>query len=79
MLPATPKLRAQPGFVWVQPGEVRPNHDFDKVIDKVKSLNAMDMEVCCTLGMITESQADRLKDAGLITTTWTQVKTITTK
>jgi len=45
--------------------EVRDNRDFDKVIDMVKGVNAMDMEVCCTLGMITESQAERLKDAGL--------------
>ena len=45
--------------------EVRDNKDFDKVIDMVKGINSMDMEVCCTLGMITESQADRLKEAGL--------------
>lgn len=45
--------------------EVRDNRDFDKVIDMVKGVNAMDMEVCCTLGMITPSQADRLKEAGL--------------
>lgn len=45
--------------------EVRDNRDFDKVIDMVKGINAMDMEVCCTLGMLTESQADRLKEAGL--------------
>lgn len=45
--------------------EVRDNRDFDKVIEMVKGVNAMDMEVCCTLGMITPSQAERLKDAGL--------------
>jgi biotin synthase len=45
--------------------EVRDNRDFDKVIDMVKAVNAMDMEVCCTLGMLTESQAQRLADAGL--------------
>lgn len=45
--------------------EVRDNRDFDKVIDMVKGINSMDMEVCCTLGMLTESQADRLKEAGL--------------
>ena len=45
--------------------EVRDNKDFDKVIDMVKAVNAMDMEVCCTLGMLTESQAQRLADAGL--------------
>lgn len=45
--------------------EVRDNRDFDRVIDMVRSVNALDMEVCCTLGMLTESQAQRLADAGL--------------
>ncbi len=45
--------------------EVRDNRDFDKVIDMVKGVNAMGMEVCCTLGMLTEDQANRLKEAGL--------------
>lgn len=45
--------------------EVRDNRDFDKVVDMVKGVNAMGMEVCCTLGMLTEDQAQRLKDAGL--------------
>lgn len=45
--------------------EVRDNKDFDKVIDMVKGVNDIGMEVCCTLGMITESQAERLKEAGL--------------
>lgn len=45
--------------------EVRDNRDFDKVIDMVKAVNEMEMEVCCTLGMLTESQAQRLADAGL--------------
>lgn len=45
--------------------EVRDNSDFDRIIDMVKGVNDMDLEVCCTLGMLTESQAERLKDAGL--------------
>lgn len=45
--------------------EVRDNRDFDKVIDMVKGVNSLGMEVCCTLGMLTEDQAKRLKDAGL--------------
>ena len=45
--------------------EVRDNRDFDKVIEMVSSVNALDMEVCCTLGMLTESQAQRLAEAGL--------------
>ena len=45
--------------------EVRDNSDFDRVIDMVKAVNSLDMEVCCTLGMITDKQAERLADAGL--------------
>jgi len=45
--------------------EVRDNRDFDKVIEMVQAVNELDMEVCCTLGMLTESQAERLADAGL--------------
>jgi biotin synthase len=45
--------------------EVRDNRDFDRVIDMVKGVNEIGMEVCCTLGMLTESQAQRLADAGL--------------
>lgn len=45
--------------------EVRDNRDFDRVIEMVKAVNELDMEVCCTLGMLTESQAMKLADAGL--------------
>ncbi len=45
--------------------EVRDNKDFDKVLDMVKGINAKGMEVCCTLGMVTEQQAQKLADAGL--------------
>lgn len=45
--------------------EVRDNRDFDKVLDMVKGVNSMGMEVCCTLGMLSEEQANKLKDAGL--------------
>lgn len=45
--------------------EVRDNKDFDKVIDMVKTINGKGMEVCCTLGMLTEDQAEKLAEAGL--------------
>jgi biotin synthase len=45
--------------------EVRDNKDFDRVLEMVKGVNEMGMEVCCTLGMLTESQAQKLADAGL--------------
>ncbi len=45
--------------------KVRDNRDFDRVIDMVKGVRALDMEACCTLGMLTAEQAQRLADAGL--------------
>jgi len=45
--------------------EVRNNRDFDKVLEMVKGVNSLGLEVCCTLGMLTPEQAQKLKDAGL--------------
>jgi biotin synthase len=45
--------------------EVRDNKDFDNVVEMVQAVNDLDMEVCCTLGMLNEEQAVRLKNAGL--------------
>jgi biotin synthase len=45
--------------------EVRNNRDFDRVIDMVKGVNELGMEVCCTMGMLTDDQAARLQEAGL--------------
>ncbi|WP_241738945.1 biotin synthase BioB [Pontibacter beigongshangensis] len=45
--------------------EVRDNRDFDNVLEMVKGVNELGLEVCCTLGMLTEYQAQRLKEAGL--------------
>ena len=45
--------------------EVRDNRDFDRVLEMVRGVNALGMEVCCTLGMLNENQAKKLADAGL--------------
>lgn len=45
--------------------EIRDGHDFDAVLEMVRAVSALKMEVCCTLGMLTEDQARRLADAGL--------------
>jgi biotin synthase len=45
--------------------EVRDNKDFDRVLEMVRGVNEMGMEVCCTLGMLNEDQARKLADAGL--------------
>jgi len=45
--------------------EVRDGQEFETVLDMVRSVASLDMEVCCTLGMLTGEQARRLADAGL--------------
>jgi len=45
--------------------EVRDNRHFDEVLEMVSGVRSLGLEVCCTLGMLTESQAERLKEAGL--------------
>jgi biotin synthase len=45
--------------------EVRDNKQFDHVLEMVKEVNDLGVEVCCTLGMLTEDQAKRLESAGL--------------
>jgi biotin synthase len=45
--------------------EVRDNQQFDKVLDTVRQVSALGVEVCCTLGMLTAEQAARLEEAGL--------------
>jgi biotin synthase len=44
---------------------VKDGEDFEQVLDMVRTVNELDMEVCCTLGMVTENQAKRLEEAGL--------------
>jgi biotin synthase len=50
------------GAAWRQ---VRDGQEFDRVLDMVRSVAELDLEVCCTLGMVNESQAKRLAEAGL--------------
>jgi biotin synthase len=45
--------------------EVRDNQQFDRVLEMVQAVTALGLEVCCTLGMLTEDQARRLEQAGL--------------
>ena len=39
--------------------------EFDRVVEMVRGVRAMGLEACCTLGMLTQEQADRLGEAGL--------------
>jgi len=44
---------------------VKEGEDFESVLKMVSGISELNMEVCCTLGMVTESQATRLAEAGL--------------
>ncbi len=44
---------------------VKDGEEFDQVLEMVRTINKLDMEVCCTLGMLTLNQAQRLAEAGL--------------
>jgi len=45
--------------------EVKDGPEFDSVLEMVREVRGLGLEVCCTLGMLNESQAIRLKEAGL--------------
>ncbi|MBH8563130.1 biotin synthase BioB [Nostoc sp. CENA67] len=45
--------------------EVRDNSQFETVLEMVREVTDMGLEVCCTLGMLTTDQAKRLEAAGL--------------
>jgi biotin synthase len=44
---------------------VRDSAQFDRIVSVVRKITDRGVEVCCTLGMLSESQAKRLKEAGL--------------
>jgi biotin synthase len=50
------------GAAWRQAPEGK---EFQKVLEMVRGVSALGLEVCCTLGMLNEKQAEGLKEAGL--------------
>jgi biotin synthase len=50
------------GAAWRQ---VNDGPEFESVLEMVRAVSSLGLEVCCTLGMLDESQAQRLADAGL--------------
>jgi biotin synthase len=50
------------GAAWRSP---RNGPEFDRVLEMIREVNALGMESCVTLGMLSPEQAHRLKDAGL--------------
>ena len=51
------------GAAWRELGNKK--NAFGHILDMVRGVNGMGLEVCCTLGMLTADQAMQLKDAGL--------------
>ncbi|MCH9626377.1 MAG: Biotin synthase [Chlamydiales bacterium] len=45
--------------------EIRDGKAFDTILEIVKELTESGVEVCCTLGMLNQAQAERLQQAGL--------------
>jgi biotin synthase len=45
--------------------EVRDGQEFENVLEMVRAVASLGMEVCCTLGMLTDDQARRLAAAGV--------------
>ena len=45
--------------------EVKEGPQFDRVLDMVRGVRKLGLEACCTLGMLSLAQAQRLKEAGL--------------
>ncbi|MGH9414726.1 MAG: biotin synthase BioB [Terriglobales bacterium] len=50
------------GAAWRQ---VKDGSDFERVLDMVRGVAGLGLEVCCTLGMLNPDQAQKLADAGL--------------
>jgi biotin synthase len=45
--------------------DVPTGPEFEQVLEMVRVVRSLDMEACCTLGMLTQAQADALAEAGL--------------
>jgi biotin synthase len=45
--------------------DVPRGEQFDRVLDMVRGVRALNLEACCTLGMLTDEQATALAEAGL--------------
>ena len=51
------------GAAWRELGNKK--NAFGHILEMVRGVNSMGLEVCCTLGMLTAEQAKQLKEAGL--------------
>ncbi|MDH4263089.1 MAG: biotin synthase BioB [Spirochaetia bacterium] len=44
-----------------------PNVEMENILEIIRNVNQLDLEVCATMGMLSQTQAKQLKDAGLHT------------
>merc|ERR1719343_1112253 len=51
------------GAAWRELGN--KSNAFKHILEMVRGVKALDLEVCCTLGMLNHDQARQLKEAGL--------------
>ena len=59
---ATGATRVCLGAAW---RGVRDSRQFDETLRMIKGIAGLGVEVCCTLGLLSKSQAEKLKQAGL--------------
>lgn len=50
------------GAAWRQ---TKPGKQFNTVLEMIRQISALGVEVCCTLGMLDEQSAQQLKEAGI--------------
>ena len=64
--PPGPRRRRRPASAWAPPGARSATASpFDRVLEMIRGVKELGLEACCTLGMVTEDQARRMKEAGL--------------
>lgn len=49
------------GAAWRNP----PKREFDQILEMIQTLKSLNLEICITIGMLTEEQATALKEVGL--------------
>ncbi|MFO0841121.1 MAG: biotin synthase BioB [Gemmataceae bacterium] len=60
-----PRASGRRGSAWAPPGATPPTAPPFERLEMVSEVRRLGMEACVTLGMLTDGQAQRLRDAGL--------------
>ena len=54
--------------------EVKDNRQFDRVLEMIRGVKGLGLEACATLGMVTEDQARRMKEATLASSSTSKMR-----